>query len=87
MRLLLTAYPKGLVVGDIQAELQMAGSTLSHHLEKLKNVELVTVRREHQFLWYAAHAEALWELLAFLCKECCSRSSIVKPEAIVGLFR
>ena len=41
MRLLLSAHPDGLVVGDIQAELGIPDSTLSHHLEKLKNEDLV----------------------------------------------
>ncbi len=85
MRLLLSAHPEGLVVGDIQAELEIPGSTLSHHLEKLRNEDLVTVRRERQFLRYAANADALRELLAFLYEECCSRSKAVKSETIVQL--
>ena len=83
MRLLLSAHPEGLVVGDIQAELEIPGSTLSHHLEKLKNEGLVTVRRERQYLWYAANADALRELLTFLYEECCSRSKVVKPQTLV----
>ena len=83
MRLLLSAHPRGMVVGDVQAGLGIANSTLSHHLEKLKNVALVTVRRDRQFLWYAANAEALQELLAFLFAECCSRNQAIKPETIV----
>ncbi len=85
MRLLLSAHPEGLVVGDIQADLEIPGSTLSHHLEKLKNEGLVTVRRERQYLWYAANADALRELLAFLYEECCSRSKAVKAQTIVQL--
>ncbi len=85
MRLLLSAHPEGLVVGDIQAELEIPGSTLSHHLEKLKNEGLVTVRRERQYLWYAANADALRELLAFLYEECCSRSKVIKPQTLVQL--
>ncbi len=85
MRLLLSAHPEGLVVGDIQAELEIPGSTLSHHLEKLKNEGLVTVRRERQYLWYAANADALRELLTFLYEECCSRSKAVRAQAIVQL--
>ncbi|MBI3669901.1 MAG: helix-turn-helix transcriptional regulator [Acidobacteria bacterium] len=85
MRLLLSAHPEGLVVGDIQAELEIPGSTLSHHLEKLKNEGLVTVRRERQYLWYAANADALRELLTFLYEECCSRSKAVKAQTIVQL--
>ncbi len=84
LRLLLSAHPEGMIVGDIQSELEIPGSTLSHHLEKLKNEDLVTVRRDRQFLWYAANAEALRELLGFLYAECCSRSKAVRPETIIG---
>jgi DNA-binding transcriptional ArsR family regulator len=83
MRLLLTAHPDGMVVGDIGNELGIPSSTLSHHLEKLKVERLVTVRREGTYLWYAANAEALQELLGFLYSECCTRSNAVKPETIV----
>lgn len=38
LRLLLSAHPEGLVVGDIQSELEIPPSTLSHHLEILKSV-------------------------------------------------
>ena len=59
MRLLLSAHPDGLVVGEIQAETGVAGSTLSHHLDKLKNDELVTAEREKAFIRYRANTEAL----------------------------
>ena len=87
MRLLLSAHPDGLVVGDIAGELGITGSTLSHHLEKLRNEDLVRVRREGTFLWYSANSEALKELLAFLYAECCSRSQAVEPESITRLCR
>jgi ArsR family transcriptional regulator, arsenate/arsenite/antimonite-responsive transcriptional repressor len=87
MRLLLSAHPEGLVVGEIQSELGIPNSTLSHHLEKLKNEELVKVRRESTFLWYAANTEALQELLGFLYAECCTRNNAVKPEAIIQLCK
>ena len=83
MRLLLTAHPGGLVVGDIGSELDIPSSTLSHHLEKLKNEGLVRVRREGTFLWYSANADALQELLGFLYAECCTRNSAVEPKKIV----
>lgn len=83
MRLLLAAHPEGMVVGDIQAELGIPGSTLSHHLEKLKNIGLVSVRRETRFLWYTAELENLQELLGFLYAECCSRNKAIKPQAIL----
>jgi ArsR family transcriptional regulator, arsenate/arsenite/antimonite-responsive transcriptional repressor len=87
MQLLLSAHPDGLVVGDIQAELDIPNSTLSHHLEKLKNEDLVTVRRESTFLRYAANTEALQELLQFLYAECCTRNKAVKPQNIVLLCK
>ena len=85
MRLLLAAHPDGLVVGDIQSELGIAGSTLSHHLEKLKNEDLVSVRREGTFLRYAANSESLQALLTFLYAECCTRNKAVEPETIVRI--
>ncbi|MGA3202741.1 MAG: metalloregulator ArsR/SmtB family transcription factor [Bryobacteraceae bacterium] len=84
MQLLLSAHPEGLVVGEIHSELGIPNSTLSHHLEKLKNEELVKVRRESTFLWYTANTEALKELLGFLYAECCTRNKAVKPEAILA---
>ena len=83
VRLLLSAHPEGLVVGDIASELQIAGSTLSHHLEKLKNEDLVNVRREGTFLWYSANTGALQELLGFLYAECCTRNKVIEPRSIV----
>ena len=74
MQLLLSAHPEGLVVGEIGSELEIPSSTLSHHLEKLKNEGLVSVRREGTYLWYSANADALEELLGFLFAECCTRN-------------
>ncbi len=87
MRLLLTAHPEGLVVGEIQDELVIPSSTLSHHLDKLKNEELVEVQREGTFLRYTANTAALQELLQFLYAECCTRNQALKPEAIVQICK
>lgn len=87
MQLLLSAHPDGLVVGDIQGELEIPNSTLSHHLEKLKNEDLVRVQRESTFLRYTANAEALRELLQFLYAECCTRNKAVKPQAIIQVCK
>jgi DNA-binding transcriptional ArsR family regulator len=87
MQLLLSAHPEGLVVGDIQGELEIPNSTLSHHLEKLKTEGLVQVRREGTFLRYTANTEALQELLRFLYAECCTRNKALKPEQIVRICK
>lgn len=83
MRLLLSAHPEGLVASEIASELEIASSTLSHHLEKLRNEELVNVRRQGTFLWYSANTEALQALLGFLYAECCTRNRAIEPQAIV----
>lgn len=85
MRRLLSAHPRGLVVGEIQDALGFTASTLSHHLDKLKNDDLVTVHREGTFLRYAANTETLRDLLTFLCAECCTRNEAVPLESILPL--
>ena len=85
MQLLLSAHPEGLVVTEIQEELEIPNSTLSHHLDKLKSEDLVAVQRESTFLRYTANTEALQELLQFLYSECCTRNKAVKPRDIVNL--
>jgi DNA-binding transcriptional ArsR family regulator len=83
VRLLLSAHPDGMVVGEIGSALDIPSSTLSHHLEKLKNEDLVSVRREGTYLWYSANTEALQELLGFLYAECCTRNKAIQPEKIM----
>jgi len=87
MQLLLSAHPDGLVVGEIQEELDIPNSTLSHHLDKLRTEDLVNVSRESTFLRYTANTAALEELLQFLYAECCTRNQAVKPQNIVQICK
>ena len=87
MQLLLTAHPEGLVVSEIQDEVEIPNSTLSHHLEKLRTEDLVSVKREGTFLRYTANTEALQELLKFLYAECCTRNKALKPQDIVQICK
>lgn len=87
MQLLLSAHPEGLVVGEIQEELEIPSSTLSHHLDKLKTEDLVAIQREGTFLRYTANLEALQELLQFLYAECCTRNKALKPESIIQICK
>lgn len=87
MQLLLKAHPEGLVVGEIQQELDIPNSTLSHHLDKLRNEDLVRVSRESTFLRYTANTEALQEILQFLYAECCTRNQAVRPRDIVQICK
>ena len=87
MRLLLSAHPQGLIAGDIGAELDIPPSTLSHHLDKLRNEGLVQVKRESTFLRYTAKMDALQELLQFLYAECCTRNKALKPQDIIHVCK
>jgi len=87
LRLLLSAHPEGLVVGEIQAETEISGSTLSHHLEKLRIDELVTTAREGTFIRYRANTDALQELLGFLYAECCTRNKAIEPRRVLAVCR
>ena len=87
IRLLLSAHPAGMNVGEIQEELEIPPSTLSHHLEKLKQVGLVNVHRSGTFLRYSASTAALQEVLGFLYEECCTRNRVVPEEAIVQISK
>ena len=84
MRILLQAHPQGLVVGEIGAEIGIGASTLSHHLDKLKNEGLVRVRREGTFLRYAANTDALQEVLSFLVAECGTRNEAINPKFLLS---
>jgi ArsR family transcriptional regulator, arsenate/arsenite/antimonite-responsive transcriptional repressor len=87
MQLLLSAHPDGMVVGEIQEELDIPNSTLSHHLDKLRNESLVEVKRESTFLRYTANTDTLQELLQFLYAECCTRNKALKPQDVVQICR
>ncbi len=87
MQLLLSTHPDGMVVGEIQDELGLSASNLSHHLDKLKNEDLVRVSREGTYLRCRANSETLRELLGFLYAECCTRNKAVKPETIATVCK
>jgi ArsR family transcriptional regulator, arsenate/arsenite/antimonite-responsive transcriptional repressor len=85
MQLLLSAHPGGMVVGELQVELEIPNSTLSHHLDKLRNEGLVQVQRESTFLRYTANHEALQEVLQFLYAECCTRNKVVSARSLLSI--
>src|SRR6266576_131798 len=77
LRLLLAAHPTGMVVGEVQEELGIPASTLSHHLEKLKQAGLGHVGRESPSPWYSADPAPRREASDFLYEECCTRARAV----------
>jgi ArsR family transcriptional regulator, arsenate/arsenite/antimonite-responsive transcriptional repressor len=81
VRRLLAAHPRGMVAGEIQQELNIPASTLSHHLDALHQEKLIQQHREGRFLRYLADTEGLGEILDFLYAECCTRHAVVKISA------
>lgn len=82
VRLLLSAYPKGLPAGEIQRELGIAAPTLSHHLDKLRQVGIVQAEKDRQWIWYSVRSNTLKYLIDFLFEECCTRNCVVNPETL-----
>jgi ArsR family transcriptional regulator, arsenate/arsenite/antimonite-responsive transcriptional repressor len=71
-RLLVCAGPDGLPVGGIQARLQMAASTLSHHVKMLVTVGLVDQERDGTTLICRSNYDLMHGLVGFLVAECCA---------------
>lgn len=78
LRKLLSAHPRGMVAGEIQQELGIPASTLSHHLDALRQEGLVAQHREGRFLRYLADGDGIRELIDFLYAECCTRNEVVR---------
>src|SRR2546430_14758109 len=83
-RLLVRAGRDGVPAGSIASALKLAPNTLTFHLDRLRDADLVTVRREGRYMVYAARFETMNGLLTFLTerseerrvgKECRSRWS------------
>ena len=82
MRFCWPPHPEGLQCRQYRGGIDIPASTLSHHLDKLKNEELVNVRRESTFLG-TPQMPTLAGMLGFLYAECCTRNKAIEPQAIV----
>ena len=71
-RTLVRAGESGLSVGRLQAKVGAAASTLSHHLQKLIQVELITQERQGTTLICRANYDLMQALVGFLVDECCA---------------
>lgn len=70
-RILVKAGQSGLPVSDIKEQLDIPGSTLSHHITRLVRVGLVVQVREGRVLRCFAQYQELAKLINFLSDECC----------------
>ena len=82
-RLLVKAGKNGLPVGQIQSNLGIPGSTLTHHLQRLVRVGLVKQRRQSRVLHCEPQMDAIRELADYLVSECCTlRSNLISEDSI-----
>lgn len=81
-RTLVRAGSNGLPVGRLQERMDIALSTLSHHLRRLVDTGLVTQERQGTTLICRAHYPAMSALIGYLADECCADAECVPaPEA------
>ena len=73
LRRVVQSGPEGTPAGDIQAEVDIPASTLSHHLERLASAGLVTTRRDGTFIFYSPDFGVLRQLTAYLWEDCCKK--------------
>lgn len=71
-RTLVRAGGGGLAVGKLQRKLDIAGSTLSHHIRKLVEVDLVSQERQATTLICRANYASMNGLIGYLADECCA---------------
>ena len=82
-RLLVRAGETGLSVGTLQTRMDMAASTLSHHLKRLIAAGLVTQERAATTLVCRAVYAEMWALIGYLRDECCAEDACA-PVARIG---
>ena len=76
-RTLVRAGAEGMPVGKLQARLDIAASTLSHHLKTMIGVGLVTQTREGTTLTCHTNYELMRGLIEYLLEECCAEGTCV----------
>jgi len=79
-RLLVKAGREGLRVGDIGEHLNIAASTLAHHLSTLVDAGLVSQQKQGREVYNMADYAAVQAVLDFLTSECCTGVSIQRDE-------
>ena len=70
-RALVRAGGDGLPVGDLQAKVGLAASTLSHHIRHLREAGLITQERQATTLICRADYATMNKLVGYLVDECC----------------
>jgi len=72
VRELVRVGKSGMAVGEIQKKLGTPNSTLSHHINHLRNVGLVKQKRESTVLRCFVEYGKIDSIVKFLTEECCA---------------
>jgi ArsR family transcriptional regulator len=80
-RYLVKAGKNGLAVGNIQKELGIPSSTLSHHLSRLTRAGLIIQERRGTTLICFPQYAVLQDMLDFLVAECCEGAQCINTPA------
>jgi len=75
-RLLVRTGPDGLPAGQIAEALELPATTLSFHLNQLRQAGLIDYRRESRSLIYAAEYDAMDGLISYLTENCCQGAAL-----------
>jgi ArsR family transcriptional regulator, arsenate/arsenite/antimonite-responsive transcriptional repressor len=70
-RLLVQTGPEGMPAGQVADAVGIPPNTLTFHFDRLRQADLITVRREGRSMIYAARYDTMNALLAFLTENCC----------------
>ena len=73
LRFVVQSGDTGAAAGEIQSQVDLPASTLSHHLKRLVDARLLTTRSEGTFHYYAADYAALRGLTDYVWEDCCKR--------------
>jgi ArsR family transcriptional regulator, arsenate/arsenite/antimonite-responsive transcriptional repressor len=79
LRFVVQGGERGSAAGEIQSHVDLPASTLSHHLKRLVEAEMLISRQEGTFHYYAADYESLLGLTNYLWQDCCKRGGKTTP--------
>ena len=81
-RLLVEAGPEGMAAGHIATSVKLPPNALTFHLDRLRDAELVSVRRDGRSMIYAARLESMNALVSYLTDHCCQgRPELCAPKS------
>jgi ArsR family transcriptional regulator, arsenate/arsenite/antimonite-responsive transcriptional repressor len=81
-RALVRAGDSGMSVGKLQTKLELAASTLSHHLKAMVAVGLIVQERQATTLICRANYDVMRGIVDYLVAECCADACCAEPAKV-----